>query len=169
MSTTATSGWRSATALRRASPSAKPAALAEPRTSDAVVGHTNEEMPFVRGRLHDGVAGVAVLRDVRQELRRAEVADRLDRLGRTRWHIEAEGRRNGASGDERGQGRVEAQVEDGRVDPAGDIAQLDQRLLGLSVGVVDELEGAGRVVRQFGAMLELLLRLPQLHGERGEL
>ena len=60
----------------------------------------------------------------------------------------------------RRQGGVEAPVgEDRRVDAAGEVAQLDQRLLGLAVGVVDQ--GPGRV----GVGVELLLGPAQVHGQ----
>jgi hypothetical protein len=51
------------------------------------------------------------------------------------------------------------------MDPPRDVAQLGQGLLGVAVGSVDQLQCARRVERNRGAVLEFLLRLPQVHGE----
>jgi hypothetical protein len=55
------------------------------------------------------------------------------------------------------------------VDPSRDVAQLDERLLGLAVGRVDELQGTVGVQGHRGARIQLLLGLSEPHRERRQL
>ena len=61
-------------------------------------------------------------------------------------------------------GRAEAAVEHRRVDAAGEVPQLGQRVLGVLVGRADQVEGA--VIA--GRLLQVLLDLTQRHGQRGQ-
>ena len=55
------------------------------------------------------------------------------------------------------------------MDAAGDVAQLDQRFLGMTMRGADEIERPCRIERDIRPVLELLLGLPERHGQRGEL
>jgi hypothetical protein len=124
---------------------AEPTAGARLCAADSVIGHLQAQQVILCAHLHRGVAGPAVLGDVGEELRGTEVGDGLDRLGRPARDIDVQDRGNGAAGDEGGQGRVEADIERRRVDPPGDLTQLGQGLLGLTVRGIDHRERAGRV------------------------
>ena len=119
---------------------ARPAAFDEGRAADAVVLHLDRQT--VAAPTDGDVARVAlrVLRDVGERLAHDEVGGGLDRCGRPLCDVDAHLDRHGGTCGERRQGRVEPPVgEHGRVDPAGQVAHLGDRALGLLVRLVDEL------------------------------
>ena len=76
--------------------------------------------------------------------------------------------RDGAACRQGGQGTFEPDVERRRVDPPGQVAQLDDGLLGAAVGVVDQLREPGRG-RAWSLVGQLLLGHAQAHGQRHQL
>ena len=80
--------------------------------------------------------------------------------------IEGDLGRHGAPGGQRGQSAPEADVERGRVDAPGDVAQLGDGLLGAVVGLVDELADPIEVDLVVG---QLLLGHAEPHGQRDQL
>ena len=114
-----------------------------------------------------GPRGLRVLRHVGQQLGDAEVGDRLD--GRRRPRLEGDGelRRDGAAGGQRGERALQPDVERGRVDAPGDVAQLGDGLLGSPVRLVDELAHPFEV--DLVPALELLLGHPEAHGQSDQL
>jgi hypothetical protein len=104
-----------------------------------------------------------MLGDVGQRLGDDEVRHRLDLVGQSvrqidvqrRWHPGSFGALH-----HRGQCCVEASVgQDGRRDAAHDVAQLDQRALGVVVGLGDERAGGGQI------RVEFRLRQADRHGQ----
>ena len=88
-------------------------------------------------------AGAAVLGHVGQQLGRAEVGDGLDRGGRPSGDVHAQVTGTGAAGGQRGERGARPSSKDRRVDAAGEVAQLDDGLLGAAVRGVDQLPGPG--------------------------
>ena len=124
-------------------------------------------VPF--GQLHDGAAGAAVPGHVGEQLGGGVVGDRLDgragRSGRSTARVAGPH----CARDERGQRGFQSHVESRGMDALDDVAQLDQCLLGVAVGGVDQRQRALGVVRHAVAAFELLLGLSQFHGQRPEL
>jgi hypothetical protein len=113
------------------------AAGLDARAAAAVVADPHPQQP---GRVHGlqrGTAGAAVLPDVREQFRRAEVGDGLDRRRRAFGHVHDKLYGYVAARGERG---AQALVEHGRVDAAGQVAQLGNGLLGAAVGGGDQFQ-----------------------------
>jgi len=111
--------------------------------------------------------GVAVLGDVGEQLGRAEVGDGLDRGRRALGQVDDEFNGHVAARGEGGKRGAEAVVEHGRVDAAGQVAQLGDGLLGTAVGGVDQLQDPLQVGLRgpVDRAAELLSGQPQLHGD----
>ena len=154
---------RRGAATRAASP-ARPVPRVGVGAADAVVARPRLAAAVPR-RAHVDAPGVArgVLGDVRQRLGDDEVGGRLDRRRRPRRHVDLDGHGNRRPRRERRQRRVEAAVvEDGRREPADEVAELDDRRLRLPVRAADEL------ARRLGVVLELLAREAEVEPERDE-
>src|SRR5207237_10870547 len=108
--------------------------------------------------------GEAVLDRVGEQLGGAEVGDGLDRRGGPDRDVGDQVDRDGAAGGERGERVGEAVVEHRRMDATGQVAQLDERVLGRLVGEVDEFPGLGQV-EWVG---QLLLGHPEVHSQGGK-
>src|SRR4029453_8308484 len=111
--------------------SLQPASHSEHRPTYAVVDHPNVEASVVADHFDVRVARAAVLRHVGEQFFHAEVGDLLDRGRRWCRYVDPQGRGARASSDERGQRRLQTKVQSRWVDPSRDVAQLDERLLGL--------------------------------------
>ena len=85
-----------------------------------------------------------MLGHVGQELGHAEVGDGLDGGRRPAVHGDRELGGHRAAGGERGQRAFQADVERGRMDAAGDVAQLGDGLLGAPVRRRRSVRGPGR-------------------------
>lgn len=144
--------------------SGEPGPLDEGGAADAVVLDLDREPAVVRPtHRHAGPGRPRVLRDVGERLTDDEVGGRLNRGGRPLGDLDANLDRYEGSGGEGGQGDVEPSVGEHRgVDPAREVANLRDRLLGLLVRLVDER------LRAIGVGVELLLRSAEVHRERDE-
>jgi hypothetical protein len=129
---------------------AQAAALARVGPADAVVDDLDDEQVPVAGDADADLGRPGVLGRVGQGLGDHEVGGRLDRPGQPPGgHLDPD--RNRRAGGQGGDGRVQAPVgEHGRVDAAGQVAQLGQGPLGLLVGLADQGGGRGRVGLQLG-------------------
>ena len=109
--------------------------------------------------------GPAVTADVRQRFRDDEVGGRLDLLRRPLARSGAERDGHGRARGEGGERRVEAAIgEHGGMDSAGQVADLDQRLLRLLVGAAHEL---GRLLLR-AALLEPPSRTAEVDRQRDQ-
>ena len=108
----------------------------------AVVADAQHDQAGLVRHLNRGMPSVAVLGDVGEQLGDAEVGDGLDRGGRPLGQIDDHLDRQVAAGGERGERGAESFVQHRRVDAAGQVAQLADRLHGASVGRIDQLESA---------------------------
>ena len=115
--------------------------------------------------------GAAVLDHVGEQLGRAEVGDRLDRGRRALGQVDDQLDGHVAARGEGGERGAEAVVQDRRVDATGQVAQLDDGLLGAAVRRVDQLQGPLHVgLGDPGdRAAELLPGQAQLHGHRDHL
>ena len=108
--------------------------------ADAVVEHLDHEPVVLVLGGQPGAGGARVLGDVGQRLGDEEVGDRLGVAAPARCgQVDVDRDRHRAARGEGGDGGVQAAVgQHRRVDAAGEVAQLDERLLGLAVGLVDQ-------------------------------
>ena len=136
--------------VHRGDPLDQPGEAAAPgrvRPADAVVADLEAENAAPFGIDVDlYLVGVAVLGRVGDQLGRAEVGDGLDRRGRPRSDVGGDRRRDGAAGGQAGQRAGQAAVEHRRVDAAGQVAQVGQRVHRVAVRGIDQLADR-RVVR----------------------
>ena len=112
----------------------------EAGAAGAIVADPHPQQPRHVDCLHRGMPGAAVLGDVGEQFRRAEVGDGLDRGRRTLGQVDDQLDRQVAARGEGGERGAEAVVEHRRVDAAGQVAQLGDGLLGAAVGGVDQLQ-----------------------------
>ena len=119
----------------------------ELRSADAVVEHFDDEPVALELGREPRAAGLGVLGDVGQGLGHEEVGDRLGARAGAARQVDVDGHRHRAARGERAHGRVQTAVgQHGGVDAAGEVAQLDERLLGLAVRLRDEPLGVHRVL-----------------------
>jgi hypothetical protein len=117
-------------------------------------GHASGDLAPPRAR---------VLGHVGQRLGDGEVGGRLDRGGQPVGHVDRHRARHRAARGERGDRGVEPAVgEDRGVDPAGEVAQLGERDLGVLVRAGQQLRGGLRIG------LDPLARHPEVHRQRDE-
>src|SRR5512132_128620 len=114
------------------------------RPADAVVAHLDNQPAVLRRDLDARRRRPRVLRDVRQAFG-DEVVDRhLDCLRGAPVELDLQLHRNRGSRDEGVERDAEAAVGDDRgMDPAGELAELTQRLIELEPGLLEPLDRAG--------------------------
>ena len=109
-----------------------------------------------------------MLGHIGEELGHAEVGDRLDSRCGPCPEIDGDLGGHSGAGGQRGQSAFQSDVERGRVDSPGDVAELGDGLLGAAVRRVDELAHPVEI-DVLGIVFELLLGHAEAHGERDEL
>ena len=115
--------------------------------------------------------GATVLRRVREQLRGAEVSDRLDRRGRALRQVDDQFDRQVAACREAREGGTQAFVQGGWMDAPGQITQLGDRLHRSAMGGIDQLESPVEVgARQPGGRgAETVSSQPALHDDSDHL
>ena len=128
---------------------AQPGARVELDAADAVVRDLDERGPVVARDPHRRPRRLGVARDVGQRLRDDVVGDGLDvgreALAQRAFHVDGNG---GAPGEARDGGREPLVGQDGRMDPAGKLAQLGRRLGETLDRLVEQARGGLGVVRE---------------------
>src|SRR5271169_1006529 len=144
------------------------AALSRVRPADAVVGDLKAENagPFGINIDFDLVC-VTVLGRVGNQLSRAEIGDGLDGRRGPVADLGGDRRGDGAAGGQGGQRARQAVVQSGRVDAAGQVTQVGERVHRVAVRGVEQLPhrrmvGAGDIV----VVAQLLPRHAEVHGQR---
>jgi hypothetical protein len=129
---------------------AQPAPLLGIGPADAVVADAHAQGSALQRDVDGRRAGLGVLGHVGQRLGRDEVGGGLDgRAQRLPLELPVDLHRDGRARGERLQRGAQAVVgEHGRMDAAGELAQLADRLLGLLARLSDQLRRARRVVLQ---------------------
>ena len=159
-------GWRSSRPDRppcatRCGEPGQAAAAGRVRAAAAASSLTLQQRAVRPARSPDDrdLVRVAVLGRVGQQLGGAEVGDRLDRRGRRGpgWSV-ASSAGIALLGGQGGQRVGQAVVQYRRVDAPGQVAQLDQGVLGVPVGGVDQLAGSAALAV---VVAELLPAMPR--------